>query len=69
MKAKFNPNSLKELRKRETLTHDTLAKLLGCNIETVRSWEQGRSEPYGLYVEILYQRYILNKHRDIRLYE
>lgn len=41
------PSDIKELRKRENLTQQSLAAFLGVSIRTVQGWEIGKSKPNG----------------------
>lgn len=45
MKRKFDPQSMKRLRKRHKLSQPRFATLSGIPLDTVRMYEQGRALP------------------------
>ncbi|MFH1037958.1 MAG: helix-turn-helix domain-containing protein [PVC group bacterium] len=46
-KARISPRLVRAQRKRLKLKQGEFARLLGVSVATIRSWEQGRSQPRG----------------------
>jgi len=49
----MTPDQIKNLRRRNGITQEELARRLRCSIGTVRDWEQGRHTPTGLYLDAI----------------
>lgn len=48
MKMKSELEQFKQWRKRKKLTQSAAAMIVGVSVDTVRGWEQGKSQPSGL---------------------
>jgi transcriptional regulator with XRE-family HTH domain len=47
-KRQFDPLRLRELRKRQSLTQEKMAELLGVHFATVNRWENGKTAPSAM---------------------
>jgi putative transcriptional regulator len=53
----FGPNRIRKIRTQLGLTQEEFAEDVGVSIQTVRSWEQGRSVP-GVFSTLMLQAFL-----------
>ena len=65
---KFNPESIRKLRKLEDISQNKLAKILSITPESVRNYENSMSVPCGFVVDQIWRNFIIGKGYDLELY-